>query len=1205
MNQTLPTHLRVLLVWLGGVVVAVGLSVMLERFNRVQQQEQFEQLATHTALEVTQRMERLAQGLRATRGAVAAAGYDHINRARFADYAQAANLASEYTGARGMGFIRHVPTRQTATFLAQARLEGSAHFQIRKLNDPWPNAAFVIQYIEPAEANMEAIGLDIASEPNRREAALRAVRLNAPAITAPITLVQASQMPMQSVLILLPIYRPDAAAGTEAQRLEATVGWAYAPLQIEQVLKGLAPSNGLFDFQLHDVPAGKAAVTLVTSDNPATTPARQSLRQTLRLPVMGRDWELTVQSRPAFARQLNQPNPVVVGFAALVGWSLLVGVWWLMQSTHQKSLALELQESRMAALVAQSEDAVLAIDLQGRVTDWNPAATRIFGYTTEEAEGQLLDHLLIPPDLQEQAHLALDRVKRGESVPPFDTLRLRKDGTEVQVSVSISPVRDKRGRVVGAAKISRNITERKATEARILELNAALEAEVHQTRRREQALLDQAVSTVIVTDVTGSITLFNRAAEQLLGYTAEEVVGREVMIRFHDEQEVRQRVRAASSQLGRKLGPGEVFLPHIRHAMGDRNEWLYVHKDGTRIPMLLTVGALHDDAGRLAGFIGIGSDLRDRKKLESDLSQAENAGRAKDRFLANMSHEMRTPLNAIVGLTYLLSRGHLDSSQQDLLAKTRQATRALLALINDVLDLTKIEAGEMALQPQPVALRPLLADSVSLATATVFGKPVQVVLDAGADVQHTVLVDALRLQQVLGNLLGNAIKFTHQGQVVLRARATPSSDHILALRLEVQDTGPGISEEAQQRLFRRFTQASPDIARQFGGTGLGLSIVRNLVELMGGSVGLQSKLGEGSTFWLELPLPLVANETAATPAPATWVPGTQRLQGLSILVVDDSPINREVVERILALEGATVRQAASGQMALEHLLKPNANTHLVLLDMQMPVADGPAVARTIRQTGHIAHIPILALTASALQSERERAFESGMSDFIVKPFEPEDLVQRILRQALPQAQSPTKSAAQLAVEPIHEWKRRLVQKLLDDHSDWLVNPPSAAHTLPDDALGQRLHRLKGSAGMLGLVALHQAASEAEKALLESAALKESNLPLPAWAAVHLALQDVAANRCLEPEEPTATPFESGIPPNMLAEQALLLQLLEQNSLDAVDAFQRLRPALASRLPPQQLTELDAALTSLDFARIKQALLRAGLEPTDPPAARNG
>jgi len=1191
MSQPLPTHLRVLLVWLGGVVVVVGLSIALEWFNRRQQQEQFGQLVAHAALDITQRMERLAQGLRATRGAVAAAGYDAISRARFADYAQAASIGTEYAGARGMGFIRHVPTPRLGAFMAGARQEGPPDFSVRSLGDPLAGRAFVIQYIEPTEPNQEAIGLDVASEVNRREAALRSTRLNAPAITAPITLVQDHRALQQSVLIMLPVYRPKAILTTDAQRLEATVGWVYAPLQIEQVLHGLAPPNGLFDFELHDIQTGRGPVVLATS-SPSDMAGRSAWQQTLRLPVMGRDWELMVRARPSFVRQLNQHNPAASGFALMVGWSLLLGIWRLMQSTRQKDLALSLQESRMAALVAQSEDAVLAIDLEGCITDWNPAATRIFGHDSVEAVGQPLDQLLVPPSLHEQAHQALDRVTRGESVSPFDTVRLRKDGSEVQVSISISPVRDVKGRVVGAAKISRDISERKMAEARILELNAALAAEVSQTRRREQALLDQALSTVIVTDATGRITLFNHAAERLLGYSADEVVGREVMTRFHDEQEVRQRVRAASQQLGRRLAPGEVFLPHIRHAMGDRNEWLYVHKDGTRIPMLLTVGALHDDQSRLAGFIGIGTDLRDRKKLEADLSEAEKAGRAKDRFMANMSHEMRTPLNAIAGLTYLLSRGQLDSSQQDLLAKTRQAIHSLLALINDVLDLSKIEAGEMALLPQPTALHPLLVDAVSLAAATAFGKPVEVVLDATEEVQHTVLVDALRLQQMLGNLLGNAIKFTHQGQVVLHARAGLEDDRILALRLEVQDTGPGISEDAQQRLFQRFTQASPDIARQFGGTGLGLSIVRHLATLMGGTVGLRSQLGEGSTFWLELSLPL-ATEPAHSPTPAAPAPGTQRLQGLHILVVDDSAINREVVERILALEGATIQQAANGRVALECLLGPNANTSLVLLDMQMPEADGPSIARTIRQMDRIAHVPILALTASALQSERERALESGMNDFIVKPFEPENLVQRILRHATP----PTRTTSTPTVPiPAQKWKHQLVQKLLDDHSDWLAMTPSS--TPPSgDALCQRLHRLKGSAGMLGLAQLHQAAADAERTCLD---LETNDFSHAAWTAVCVALQEVAINQRVEPEEMLSTSSAPDDSLNLPAAKTLLLHLLEQNSLDAVDAFQRLRPALASRFSPDQLTRLDSAIAGLDFARVKQALLPVTLEGSNPP-----
>jgi signal transduction histidine kinase/ActR/RegA family two-component response regulator len=373
---------------------------------------------------------------------------------------------------------------------------------------------------------------------------------------------------------------------------------------------------------------------------------------------------------------------------------------------------------------------------------------------------------------------------------------------------------------------------------------------------------------------------------------------------------------------------------------------------------------------------------------ESAQRQAHKLAQAKSEFLAKMSHEIRTPLNGVIATADLMAATQLNDEQHELLDTLRLSAKTLLGIINDILDFSKIEAGRMVLETLPFTPTVLVEEVVSIMAPAAHSKGLTVRTELSSSLPHSVAGDPLRLRQILLNFVGNAIKFTACGEVVIRAMRLKKGEGQSAwLRFEVQDTGVGIPPEKQAGIFDAFTQADSSVTRQYGGTGLGLAICKRLVELMGGQIGVYSQPGLGSCFWFEVPLPVIQEnapeETTAQPSGSAL--NSHELDGVRVLLVEDNPVNQKVAIRMLQKLGCVVELAENGQQALEKLER--ASYDIVLMDMQMPIMDGLTATRLLRQreqqTGH--HQVVIALTANAMQTDRELCLETGMDDYLSKP----------------------------------------------------------------------------------------------------------------------------------------------------------------------------------------------------------------------------
>ena len=900
----------------------------------------------------------------------------------------------------------------------------------------------------------------------------------------------------------------------------------------------------------------------------------------------------------------------------LLSWTLTAAMSWWYSSRLQLRRVQQAEEHFRAAFQHAAIGMTL-VSPEGRFLQVNEALCRLLHYAEDELVGMSVLEVTHPEDVVPDLALIRECLDRRRVGYQLEKRYINRRGATVWTLLTVSLLRDPNGEPMHFISQVQDISERRRSEE-------SLRGYV----REIQDLYDHAPCGYHSLDGDGVIVRVNDTELRWLGYDWKDVVGR---LRFHDllTEECLPLFEQAFEQFKLKGFMQDLMLELIR-------------KDGSQMPVLISATAIYDTNGRYLMCRSTVYDMTERKRIEDDLAEAkraaESANRAKSDFVANMSHEIRTPMNAVLGLAHLLGKSDLASSQRALVDKITISARSLLGIIDEILDFSKIEADRLQLESIEFDLDKVLEGLATIMSINASAKDLELVIAVDADVPRKLTGDPSRLQQILINLAGNAIKFTESGEVCVGiSRVEPSASGELRLAFTVRDTGIGISDEQQARLFSPFTQADTTTTRRFGGTGLGLVISKRLAEIMGGGIALSSLLGQGSEFRVELPFGLAAEQpepksllaglkvlmaednASARQALASaadglgwqgylaesgeqaldllaahqdepfdlllldmrmtgidalatlcaaqdrglWADGPvalmvtaaerdevlaapesklvasilvkpvtdsslfnavveaqarhkgvdplvreaqgltadgRPLEGLRLLLVEDNAINQEVVQFILEDKGARVEIVGDGRQAVDRLKAGATDFDLVLMDVQMPEMDGFEATRLIRSQLGLA-LPVLALTAGVRDADRERCLESGMNDFIAKPFDLEQMIAVILRHAEAAEASPASSAVDPVSLPSQDLaafdhrqgmlrigdEGKLIQllTLLLDDNQTLV---SDLHGLLDrgerDEAARRLHALRGAAANVAAIRLATRATEAEAAILE-------------------------------------------------------------------------------------------------------------------------
>ncbi len=626
--------------------------------------------------------------------------------------------------------------------------------------------------------------------------------------------------------------------------------------------------------------------------------------------------------------------------------------------------------ANLLAAIEQIVEAVIITDASGNIQYVNAAFTQMTGYSPHEVLGRNPRVLRSGEQNPDYYRELWSTIKDGRAWHG-ELINRRKDGTLYTEEMNVTPVRSATGAITHYIAVKQDVTGRKAAEQKL-----------RMSEQRYRSLFERNLAGVLRTSLDGRILEVNPAMCQMVGdRSPDDVLGLNAADFYLDPEERKGLVE--------KLTAEKILTNY---------ELRLRRKDGSFIWTIANVTLIEDG---LSGPVIEGTliDITDRKRAEEELTRAkeaaEAASRTKSEFLANMSHEIRTPMNGVLGMTELLLDTELSAEQREYLTMVKSSADALLSIINDILDFSKVEAGMLDIDRVEFGLRESVEETAKLIATRAHQKGIELVCDIDSSVPDFVVGDALRIRQVLVNLLGNAVKFTEKGEIVLSVRMhrrrAPGVDSGIVLLFAVHDTGIGIPASKQQQIFEAFSQADGSTTRKYGGTGLGLTIAKRLVEMMGGRMWLQSQPGAGSTFYFTIPVEPALGHTNDTSL------DHRILHGLPVLVVDDNATNRSLLANRLAGWGMSPIMVESVVAALAALTKHPENFPLILTDLYMPEMDGFDLVRRIKSDSRLQNISVVMLSSGDMPRDAARSRELGVEAYLTKPVRQTELLKTIVR----------------------------------------------------------------------------------------------------------------------------------------------------------------------------------------------------------------